>query len=166
MTWTAEKTFALLTMKEARKTNRHIGDALGFTEGAVAMQYGRLRAAMRGDRKGERWTEEENAALIAAGEKGEDWGEVGPRLQRTGDACKVQFNMLKRGGSRKEARASVQRVARQAATALAKEIRDAAPQHRSITAEFCGDPLPGRSALDKRGQSDGVRSVSLAGSQS
>jgi hypothetical protein len=39
----------------------------------------------------------------------------------------------------------------------------ALPQHTSLTAEFFGDPLPGRSALDQRArQGDGVRSVSLA----
>ena len=113
------------------------------------------------ERRGEVWTAEENAALIAAGDKGEEWGDIGVRLKRTRWACKVQYHFLKRGGAPEQP--SNQRIQRQNATALAKEIRDTAPPARSLTAEIFGDPLPGRSALDKRGQGDGgVRSVSLA----
>lgn len=113
------------------------------------------------DRRGERWSDEENAELIAAGDKGEEWGDVGIRLHRTRWACKVQYHALKRDPA--PIKPSYSRLARQHATALAKEIRDTRPQHRSITAEFFGDPLPGRSALDQRaGQGCGVRSVSLA----
>jgi hypothetical protein len=114
------------------------------------------------ERRGELWTAEENAALTAAGDKGEEWGAIGVRLQRTRWACKVQYHFLKRGGTPEQL--SKQRIQRQHATALAKAIRNTRPQHRSITAEFFGDPLPGRSALDQRlaGQGGGVRSVSLA----
>lgn len=99
------------------------------------------------ERRGELWTAEENTTLIAAGDKGEEWGDIGVRLKRTRWACKVQYNFLKRGGTIK---VSNQRATRQNATALAKEIRDTAPPARSITAAFFGDQLPGRSALDQR----------------
>jgi DNA-binding Lrp family transcriptional regulator len=153
----------LLVMKEAGKTNRQIADALGLSEGAVVKRYGRLRSEARGNRKGERWSDDENGALIEAGDKGEPWGDIGARIKRTDRACKVQYNLLKRTAAGAVPKAPHQRIIRQSATELAKQIRDTSPQHRSITAEFFGDPLPGRSALDQRaGQGDGVRSVSLA----
>lgn len=99
------------------------------------------------ERRGELWTPEENATLLAAGDKGKEWGDIGVRLKRTRWACKVQYHFLKRCGSIK---VSNQRASRQNATALAKEIRETRPQYRSLTAEFFGDPLPGRSALDQR----------------
>jgi hypothetical protein len=105
---------------------------------------------MKPDRKGELWTDAENTKLLAAGDKGEQWGEIGLRLNRTGTACKVQYNTLKRRERGEAKHVSVQRIRRLEATALAKEIRETRPQHRSITAEFFGDPLPGRSALDQR----------------
>jgi hypothetical protein len=113
------------------------------------------------ERRGERWTNEENAELIAAGDKRQEWDDIGIRLKRTRWACKVQYHFLKRGGA--PVKASVQRVTRQNATAFAKEIRDTLPQYDSITAAFFGDPLPGRSALDqmRAGQGSGVRSISL-----
>lgn len=100
-------------------------------------------------RRGERWTDAENAALLAAGDKAEDWGEIGIGLDRTRWACKVQYNALKRGQVPGDAKPVTSRVLRQHDTALAKQIRDTRPQHQSITAEFFGDPLPGRSALDR-----------------
>jgi hypothetical protein len=115
------------------------------------------------ERQGERWTEAENIRLTAAGDKSGDFSAIGVQMKRSRWACKVQYLALKRGQGRGAASVSNQRIARQSATALAKEIRDTSPQHRSITAQFFGDPLPGRSALDQRaGQGNGVRSVSLA----
>jgi hypothetical protein len=100
------------------------------------------------ERRGEVWTADENAQLIAAGDRGEEWGAIGIRLKRTRWACKVQYNALKREGA--PVKPSYSRAARQSAIALAQEIRETRPQHRSITAEIFGDPLPGRSALDQR----------------
>lgn len=41
--------------------------------------------------------------------------------------------------------------------------RDGPLFHASPIAELLGDPLPGRSALDQRGQQPDVRAISLAG---
>lgn len=102
------------------------------------------------ERRGELWTDEENADLIAAGDKREEWGDIGVRLHRTRWSCKVQYNFLKRQAEGLPPKLSFQRMTREKATALAKVMRDTRPQHRSITAELFGDPLPGRSALDQR----------------
>lgn len=101
------------------------------------------------ERHGERWTDAENIRLLAAGNKGGDFGDIGVQLKRSRWTCYVQYCALSRGKGR-PAQASSQRIARQTATALAKEIARHVPQHDSITAAFFGDPLPGRSALDQR----------------
>lgn len=82
------------------------------------------------------------------------WEEIGRRLGRTAIACKVRFHAARRGS----ARVKINRVhgngwtARRAsdeAAAAARELRTHVSP-RTLTAEIFGDPLPGRSALDRR----------------
>lgn len=83
------------------------------------------------------------------------WPEIGAELDRGWAACKVQYfyqRRLRAQGRKPEPRRSMSYTQRDEALAKAEEVRASAGQwpEPSLTAKFCGDPAPGRSALDRK----------------
>ena len=102
------------------------------------------------------WTEEDHRRLCAMVEDGQSWKEIGIALGRTEQACYTHHRRghVPRGPKNRRRSLDSAFQARQA-------IAELPP--RSLTAEFFGDPLPGRSALDQRRQMPSGPSISLAG---
>lgn len=104
---------------------------------------------MRDDRKF--WTPEEFDELKRLRASGMMWEEVDAALGRTKGNSRSKFENER---SKDRVRSRVAETA----------SRGAAPSyHQSLTAELMGDPLPGRSALDRRHAECGIRPISLAG---
>lgn len=112
-------------------------------------------------REGEAWLAEEIDRLCAAVKRfGADWTRVVEEMPgRTIAACKQAYNSHE--GRRRQAETSPSIAAspkrlkswqdKRAKEHAAEQERAAAlSQQRSTTSEFFGDPLPGRSALDKK----------------
>ncbi len=96
------------------------------------------------------WTEEDWTELKRLRAAGERWAAIdkalgrGPRTSR----CKWENEMAKE---------------RIRADKSAGALRPAPAEYQSLTAAFFGDPLPGRSALDRRHAEAASRSVSVSG---
>jgi hypothetical protein len=113
-----------------------------------------------------RWSAEEDARLVIAGEfltsRLTEWQDLARKSfpNRTTFAMRVRYSTLCRKAEGLEPKRRVSRGARgtgfrvereaEEATALARVEAARSLQHHSIGAEMFGDPLPGRSALDKR----------------
>jgi hypothetical protein len=102
------------------------------------------------------WSEADHRQLCAMVDEGKSWEEIGAAVDRTPIACEAHY---RRGFRGREPR--LRRHAFDAAFQARQAIAEMPP--RSLTAEFFGDPLPGRSALDKRGEMQPGRAISLAG---
>ena len=113
--------------------------------------------------RGDKWSVEEIEKLCAAVEcHGADWKNVAAQMPgRTVEACKQAYNSHVRQRRLAEAAPSVaaspnrlkswqDKRAREIAAEQERARVLALAQQRSTTSEFFGDPLPGRSALDKR----------------
>lgn len=99
-----------------------------------------------------KWSEEDCTRLLALVDAGESWDAIAAAIDRTVWACKVKLSCLRGhkglpGNQATRVAAPVQQ--RMAEVARLQRLHDAALP-RSLTAEFCGDPLPGRSALDEK----------------
>jgi hypothetical protein len=105
------------------------------------------------------WTDEHCARLLALGDSaqtGARWPKIGRELGRSGAACKWKYTELKRRIANGEQlrqesnKGTARRLRDQAATAAREQKLAAELAPRSLTAVIFGDPLPGRSALDRR----------------
>lgn len=113
------------------------------------------------------WTPEEDARLLALRQQGMTWDTIAAALPgRTVHGCQSRaYSLSERGASgigKERSNFGVPAQERRCAIARALAARDAAAMApRTLTAMICGDPLPGRSALDQgpRGQ----RRITLAG---
>lgn len=129
---------------------------------------------MSGSKPWKPWSKEEvNRLFASAAANNKVWDLVGVELQRSAGACKQKFNEEERrlrrpplpmrrkpgGGNH-----TIMKTATEIAAQARREIASLPP--RSLTAEFCGDPLPGRSALDRRQAEAAPRSISLGGGAS
>ncbi|MES5483604.1 hypothetical protein QMZ05_12670 [Bradyrhizobium sp. INPA03-11B] len=106
---------------------------------------------------GRPWTDDEHRRMLKMKADGHKWPAIGAALHRTAYAVAARYREHTGdiGISRNVRKAQSEAFqARQA-------IYDLPP--RSLTAEFFGDPLPGRSALDRRQQQSETRAISLAG---
>lgn len=83
------------------------------------------------------WTEEDWATLKRMHAEGKTWSEIDKALGRPPRRSRSKWE-----NERGKERVRADRAA--AATRLAPA------EHQSLTAAFCGDPLPGRSALDRK----------------
>ncbi|MCP1832802.1 hypothetical protein [Bradyrhizobium sp. USDA 4545] len=102
------------------------------------------------------WTDAEHRRMLKMKAEGHKWPAIGAALGRTEYAVAARYREHASDGgiSRNVRKAQSEAfIARQA-------IYDLPP--RSLTAEFFGDPLPGRSALDRRNAKPESRSISLA----
>lgn len=112
-------------------------------------------------KKGEKsiyWSPEDHARMMTMAEAEFSWAEIGEALDRSPCACQTRYRDYKDGGG-------FRRTERQnkVVIAAARRAAEVAIPHASLTAAFFGDPLPGRSALDRRQAEGGIRSISLAG---
>lgn len=113
------------------------------------------------------WTPEEDARLLALRQQGLTWDTIAAALPgRTTHGCQSRaYSLSARGASgvgRERSNFSVPSQERRSAIARAIAARDAAAQApRTLTAMICGDPLPGRSALDQAPRVE--RRITLAG---
>lgn len=156
--WSHEDGVELLAMKAARKTGSEIAAHFGTTALACEKKALKLRQAAEaaesnpGQCVGVRWTPEENSELLRRGENNERFEDIGRDLKRTRWACKVRYHALKRAAALPpgEVAQPVKRRTAAEVAAAAKVARESQIFHQSLTAAFCGDPLPGRSALDRR----------------
>lgn len=170
--WSKEDAELLLAMKRQKVARRKIAAHFGVTVHACDMKVVKLRAAAKAAANGERpkrqpagqsrperrtqpapvrWSQAENDELVRRADARETFEAIGAALGRTRWACKVHYHAIKRGTAAAIAAPPARKKAtqRQEATAAARQFRETAPYHSTLTAAFCGDPLPGRSALDR-----------------
>lgn len=114
-----------------------------------------MTTSRRGKPRPPAWTPQEDARLLALRQQGLTWDTIAAALPgRTVNACTARaYSLSERGASGiGKARSSdgVPSQERRSAIARALAARDAAAMApRTLTAMICGDPLPGRSALDQ-----------------
>jgi hypothetical protein len=147
----------LVEMKAAKVSNAVISVRMGRSECSIAGKC--LDLAQRGlikrsgpERRGRQWTEAEKAENIRRGDLGHDFSDIARDLGRTRYGCVQQYDIAKRAKSKPppDPRPLCERM--REARDHATELRRQPPEHATITAQFFGDPLPGRSALDQRKQ--------------
>lgn len=96
------------------------------------------------------WTEREWATLKRMRAEGAAWTAIDEALGRQPKSSRSKWEN-ERGKER--VRADV----------AARAVRPVPAEHQSLTAAFFGDPLPGRSALDRRQAEASSNSISLGG---
>ena len=106
---------------------------------------------------GKPWSQAEIAQLFELRDVEKlEWSQIARRLvDRKPEACKVKYNIEKRkqAGTYQRPPATgffLTKHAERIAVNMTKAQQAAAPAPRSLTAQFFGDPLPGRSALDEK----------------
>ncbi|UPT93919.1 SANT/Myb-like DNA-binding domain-containing protein [Bradyrhizobium barranii subsp. apii] len=111
--------------------------------------------------RGDRWSAEELAKLCDVVERyGAEWKNVAAQMPgRSVEACKQAYNTHERQRRLAEAAPSVAASPKRLKSWQDKRAREKAAdqeratafaQERTRTSKFFGDPLPGRSALDKK----------------
>lgn len=130
-----------------------IGERFGVTRQAAFNRHKKV-AGMRGlpPKQGvsTRWTKAEDAELLRPLRRRRIVPDkVAPDFGRSRDACKQRYNILKRPVV-VTAAVRPSRAAESLRLTEAERLRAQALVHDSLTAWFCGDPLPGRSALDQK----------------
>ena len=90
---------------------------------------------------GEKWLDAEIAALVQMRKAGHKWGYICEQLKRRKPACEVKY-------------LSTMRATRYEASRDWAMLASKSEQRRTdLTGIICGDPAPGRSALESRPQS-------------
>ena len=174
--WTSEDRDLLLKMKAEKIPGKQIAEHFRVSVRAVDIQYERIRhpefkvkrelsrkyntrSGLKGTwrpkprgslRSGDRWTEQENETLLTRGDLGHEFGEIGKSINRSRWACKCQYHALKRGTAKSPAEDKRFKTAKETIDLRIRETLANRPEHKSLTAAFFGDPLPGRSALDQK----------------
>ena len=126
----------------------------------------RNRIRSRSSRKPPKfWTPQELATLVRLKNEGCGWDVIAahPHLRgRSHVSMQSKWHAIAHHESRIAPDGSTRD--RETVTSLrqrAEQARAAMPQHVDLTAQIMGDPLPGRSALDRQGRQP-RRSISLA----
>lgn len=173
--WSKADCAKALAMLAAGKQNTDIAEYFGVTRHAANVKLHRLRhpeqrkmraraaaaAAKQArpatvkiapwQRNGVRWTEEENAELIARKDRGEIFTAIGIILNRTQWSCKVRYHALKRGTAATPGEVTVtQRTTREEGNERIHEVRCEMLRYASPFGELLGEPPIGRSALDRK----------------
>jgi len=138
-----------------------LGERFGVTRQAVFGRYKKV-VALRGlaPKRGQstRWTKAEDAELLRRCDADEPFDKIARDFGRS--------SFLKRPVAVITAAVRPSRAAESLRLTEAERLRAQSLVHDSLTAWFCGDPLPGRSALDQRAQAAAMASrarVTLAG---
>ena len=151
--WDDEKRHQIRQFREAGLSYREIANRFpGTSAKAIEKQYRRI---VRGDAtapkwvNARKWNEQEDAALRHAFDSGLAWDAVASAVGRSIDACKARSLLLGMARRPTMAQRAIERIEK------IEQVRckpRALPMPESITASICGDPLPGRSALDLKRQ--------------
>lgn len=137
--WSEDDIQKVLAMKVQGRATEHIAEAMGKTPKAIyQMLYRRRRGDVR-KRALFVWTAHDVAELKRLSELGHSSREIAAMMGRTHAAV-----MTKRGVIKRQESADIAVPLRPA------HRHDPVPQYTDLTAAFFGDPLPGRSALDRR----------------
>lgn len=155
--WTNEEAEELWHMRKVeKKTRAECAEYFKTSMSSLDMKYMALKSRMK--RKGNLegvnfWSEEDDNKLVASREIDRmSWEGVSHRFpDRTPTACRDRYQHLQ---EQKRMQVAGNRSRRRA---------EYIPQYTTITAFICKDPLPGRSALDRRVIEDNIsiRSVRL-----
>lgn len=156
--WTSEKIEKIKQLRNSGMAYKAIALHFpGATPKACAKQYQKLIRTTgeippkltRDPNSGNPWTEDEESQMRQDLAGGLTWIEVAKRLQRSVASCKTRFSSRRRG----QRGGPIVLPTRREAVEIARQQQLKLPQPASITAWVCGDPLPGRSALDQKRQS-------------
>ncbi len=169
--WTTADDDLLITLvrqTQPRMSWPAIGDRFGVTRQSAFHRYKKL-LKLRGlpwkQGVATRWTKAQDAELLRRCDAGETFDQLAPDFGRSHAACKQRYNILKRPVVVTVA-VPPSRATRSARLTEVERLRVQALVHDSLTAWFCGDPLPGRSALDQKAQAAAMaprRQVTLPG---
>jgi hypothetical protein len=99
------------------------------------------------------WTEDEFAIALEMLARGDDNAAFLAAFGKTKKAAQTRRDRMKYGSPPRiygKNRSRPCRTIAVSAQALADATHRASLEHVSLTAALCGDPLPGRSALDRR----------------
>lgn len=137
----------------------------GLSWAEVAVEVGRSAAACKERWKAVRgadyvprnpkWTAEQDATLLRLHAMGATWQEIADATSRTIFAAVGRLKTIQQRATDapKVGTSGIHSHERRAAIQRARQAQDEAiraESYRSVTAYVCGDPLPGRSALDQR----------------
>jgi hypothetical protein len=163
--------------KGASKRYRALRDRIGPEE-AMRIVQSEARGIEDRQKQGERmrvsgphgkaaWTPHESGMLVEMKEGGKSWAEIVARLPgRSLGAIQARWTFLRGADPSTErfAAPSLRDVhSRDRALDRAREARASSTSGRDLTSLICGDPPPGRSALDRRTQATPDRtSITLA----
>lgn len=144
--WRDKDLQLLKRLVEDNASNADIAERLGRSVMSIKAKIARLAMPTR-IRARTSWTSEASKhLLVLRDEMGLGWTEIGKRLDRAGSSCHTHYYILKNP--------TVTHVVVQRAPICSRTVeewrRRQSISHRTLTAAFCGDPLPGCSALDKR----------------
>jgi hypothetical protein len=160
--WTAEDIEELRQLRHGGMAYKAIALRFpGATPKACEKQYQKLIRTTgeipfkraRDPNAGNSWTEDEESAVQQYLAAGLTWAEIAKRLHRSVAACKTRFSERRRG----QRGGPIILTTRREAVETARQQQLTLPQPASITAWVCGDPLPGRSALDQKRQASRER---------
>lgn len=148
--WTLEQMATLQRMRDVEGAEFDaIAAAVGHSAASCQTQLSKIKTARINPEKREQtaelrrlWTDEEIAQLLDLKDvKHLSWSGIDAMLRRGQGSSAHKYHSLKRA----QARAAVDAAPRRRPTYV---------EHATLTAAFCGDPLPGRSALDKLRRGD------------
>jgi len=150
--WTEEDRNLLLKMKAEKIPGKQIAEHFRVSVRAVDIQYERIRhpefkikrelSRKYNTRPGLKGTWRPTCSVQGWPLRNEP---IGLRW-----ACKVQYYALKRGTAKSPAEDKRFKTAKETIDLRIRETLANRPEHKSLTAAFFGDPLPGRSALDQK----------------
>lgn len=151
--WSKDECDSLLAMIDSGMTDAACAPYFGVTKVAI----GQKRRKLRGPKPPESppWTQEECAELLRRWKAGEHAHSISAAMNRTVWAVRCKYYDIGSDQARLERLDQTNRVYRPVKPDPAEHAMAAARQlqHKTVTASIFGDPLPGRSALDKRASS-------------
>lgn len=148
--WTEKADQRLVEMFRSGVTEREMGEAFGRTQDSIAKHIAvlRKRGLIPKPQVVRRpWTENDDQTILRLKSEGLGVVAISKRVDRTPASVSTRLGQLVNGiDGAKDTRAGPV-----SPRALADRDRRASLQHPTLTAAFCGDPLPGYSAWDRRG---------------
>lgn len=140
--WTDAMVAEALALSAHGHTHAQIAKALGLTERQVRFKFYDVRAKHRAERK-PIWNDQNWARAQELRAAGMTFDLIAADIGLTKSQVYHRFYPLERGGNTNAVRA-------EAPNNVIIERDRAHQAERSLTASICGDPRPGRSALDRR----------------
>lgn len=148
MKWTTKEVADLLAMRSSGVTIAQMATRFGRTGHAIYVKLGKLdKPVFRVGRQ--EWSAAEKMQLVHLKEvMGLGWTEIGRRLNRPSGTVYSKYSYIKNFTSTKHNDEPDKAKIPENTVSEWRSRRALSPS--SLTAHFCGDPLPGYSALDRR----------------